>query len=295
MEASVAFAVGSCLGQLRWLWYDKSKSHNQMQLKWMDRLTNARSAPGAFRFAFGNITTAIRHTAFWGAALIVCLLGVGVFTQQVITIRGQERDVSDGGVSQATVPISHFYENQWQLGATGYKPGDQMPYVWTISAIDAGFLYPSNLQQTDTVINLVTCPSGNCTFGLYSTLGLCSKCANITDQVLCGNAYKDPKSCPAGELTRLPDNSVSLNATTGVVNITSDDRYPQYSHMSGIGPLVARYVGLGYWEAYAYATECALYWCVETFNATAANSIFNEVVVNKWTNLSAPQTHYGST
>jgi hypothetical protein len=290
MEASVAFAAGSALGQLRWLWYTNSENDSK-ELKWMDRLTNARSAPGAFRFAFANLTTAIRHWAFLGAALIVCLLGVGVFTQQVITVRGQERDL--GGVSHATAPVSRTYETQWQLGATGYTPGDQMPFVWMMSAIDAGFLYPANLQNSDTVVNLVTCPTGNCTFGLYSTLSLCTKCANITEHVLCGDAYLHPDTCPPGARTRLPDDSVSLVPATGVVNITPDDQYPKYSNLTDIGPLVARYVGLGYWNKPAYATECALYWCVKTYNATVQSNVFNEVLVNSWTNLSAPQTHYG--
>lgn len=291
MEASVAFAVSSALGQLRWLWY--TKEHKEMQLKWMDRLTNARSAPGAFRFAVGNARTAIRHWAFLGAALIVCLLGVGVFTQNVITVRGQEREVV--GLGQVQSPISKLYEGQWQLGASGYKPGDQMPKMWMISAINEGFFYPASIQNSDTVVDLVTCPSGNCTFGLYSTLSLCYKCANVTDDVLCGNAYLDPKSCPTGARTRLPDDSVSLDPQTGVVNITSDDSYPKYSNMTGIGPLVARYLGLGYWDKPAYVTECALYWCVNTYNATVQNNVFNEVLVSSWTNLSAPQTFYGQT
>ena len=289
MEASVAFAVSSALGQLRWLWYTNDNNQHT-ELKWMDRLTNARSAPGAFRFAFGNLKTAIRHWAFLGAALIVCLLGVGVFTQNVITVRGQERDVP--GVSQAKSPISKLYEGQWQLGASGYTPGDQMPYVWMISAIDAGFLYPVNDQNSDNVISLVTCPTGNCTFGLYSTLSLCTQCANITEHLLCGDVYQHPDTCPKGARTRLPDDSISLDPFTGVVNITSDGSYPKYSNMTGIGPLVARYLGLGYWNKPAYATECALYWCVNTYNATVVSNLFNEMPTNSWTNMSAPQTQY---
>ena len=45
-EAAIAFAVGSCLGQIRWLWFQKG---NQ-PLRWMDLLTNAKGAPGALHF-----------------------------------------------------------------------------------------------------------------------------------------------------------------------------------------------------------------------------------------------------
>lgn len=50
LEAAIAFAVGACLGQLRWLWFQKG---NQ-QLRWMDKLTNARAAPGALSFVFSE-------------------------------------------------------------------------------------------------------------------------------------------------------------------------------------------------------------------------------------------------
>lgn len=292
MEASVAFAVGACLGQLRWLWY--SRSHERMQIKWIDRLTNAKSAPGAARFALGDIKTSIRHWAFLGAAVIVCLLGVGVFTQQVITVRGQAKDISDAGdPNPANVPIARRYVDQWEFGSTGYQPGDQTPPVWMESAVIAGFTFPANTQQKDSIVSLVNCATGNCTFASYSTLSLCSKCADISDQIICGDLFRNKSSCPAGSLTRLPDNSLSLNASTGVVNITSDDQYPSLSNMTGIGPLVARYVGMGYWDTPAIAKECALYWCVKTYNSTVVNSIFTESEVETWTNLTAPKTSYG--
>ena len=291
LEAAVAFAVGSSLGQLRWLWY--TKSHREMQLKWMDRLTNARSAPGAFRFAIGNVGTASRHWAGLGALLVVSLLGIGVFTQQVITVRGLERDIdSPGDTLPARVPISRLYEGQWEFGSTGFTPGDQMPKPWMASAVGTGFTYPLTNNE-DAITNLVHCSTGNCTFGLYSTLSLCWDCANIADQILCGDLYQNKTQCPPGSLTRLPDDSVSLNATIGVVNITSDDSYPKLSKMSDIGPLVARFVGIGYWNTPAQAQECALYWCVKTRTARVEAGIFTETVTQSWTNLTAPRTSYG--
>ena len=291
MEASVAFAVGSALGQLRWLWY--TKHHSQMQLKWMDRLTNARSAPGAARFAIGNIRTTYRHWAVLGAALIVSLLGVGVFTQNVIKIRGQERDIQDmPHANRAKTPVARNYVDQWEFGSSGESPGDQMPNVNMDSAITAGFTFPAATLQKDVVSGLVHCSTGNCTFGLYSSLSLCSQCIDISDQLQCRDAYRHPKSCPKNARVQLPDNSISLDPNIGVVNITSDDQYPMLSNMTGVGPLVARYVGMGYWNTPALAQECALYWCVQTYNASVVSNNFLEFEVQSWTNLSSPKTFH---
>ena len=70
LEAAVAFSVGSCLGQLRWLWFQK----NDSSLKWMDRLTNAKSPPGALRFVFSH--RAYRYANVWPIRLMVSRLTV---------------------------------------------------------------------------------------------------------------------------------------------------------------------------------------------------------------------------
>lgn len=210
-------------------------------------------------------------------------------------IRSSNQPVDDdNGVSLAAgIPVANHYQYQWQSGASGTRAGDQMPLVRTIAAINAGFLNPSSLQQTNSVLNSIHCPSGNCTFPHYTTLSLCWRCANITEEVLCGNAYLDPQSCPGSGRTRLPDDSVSLDPTTGVVNITADDQYPKYSDTTGIGPMVARFVGLGYWNKPAYATECALWWCVATYKSVTENYYATETAVDFFTNSTPAKTEYG--
>jgi hypothetical protein len=42
-ETCVAFAIGACMGQLRWLWFQ----NGQKELRMMDTLTEAKSASGA--------------------------------------------------------------------------------------------------------------------------------------------------------------------------------------------------------------------------------------------------------
>lgn len=46
LEASMTFCVLACIGQLRWLWFEKKPD----ALMWMDRLTKMHSAPGAVMF-----------------------------------------------------------------------------------------------------------------------------------------------------------------------------------------------------------------------------------------------------
>jgi len=48
LEAALAFAVTTCMGQLRWLWFQKG----EQGLKWMDKLSNANGAFGSVKFLF---------------------------------------------------------------------------------------------------------------------------------------------------------------------------------------------------------------------------------------------------
>ncbi|KAK4548647.1 hypothetical protein LTR36_009558 [Oleoguttula mirabilis] len=284
LEAAVAFAVTACLGQLRWLWFQKG---NQ-ELRWMDKLTNARAAPGALTFVFSQ--GAWRHWATLGAALIVALLGTSVFTQEIIVQKTGTYNV-DPTTDDCSVPISNNYYNNWQYGD---QSGDEQPYIQMISAINSGFMQPASNGNADNVVNLVDCDTGNCTFAEYTSLAICSKCADISDTVVipCNTT-----ECSSSQRIHLPDDSLSLDTMNGYVNITSDTVYPDASVLSDIGPLIARYRGLGsvsFPQTQPNATECAIYWCVQTYNAEVLASSFIENISATWTNLtSSARTSYG--
>lgn len=248
LEAAVAFSVTACLGQLRWLWFQKG---NQ-ELRWMDKLTNARAAPGALTFVFSQ--GAWRHWATLGAALIVALLGTSVFTQEVIVRRTGTYDI-DPTRDTGSVPISNTYYYDWQYGDNA---GDEQPYIPMISAINSGFMQPASLGDKDSVVQFVDCDTGNCTFAQYTSLAVCSKCVDISNTIV---IPCDKADCPPSQRIHLPDNSLSLDTINGYVNITSDTLYPNTSVLSDIGPLIARYRGLGsvdFPQAPPYATECAM-------------------------------------
>ncbi|KAK5122238.1 hypothetical protein LTR85_004148 [Meristemomyces frigidus] len=265
----------------------------------MDKLTNARAAPGALTFVFSQ--GAWRHWATLGAALIVALLGTSVFTQEIIVQKTGTYDV-DPTVDSCSVPISNTYYNDWQYGD---KDGDEQPCtdcllildfidIQMISAIDSGFMQPASTSNADNVVQLVDCDTGNCTFAQYTSLAVCSKCADISHTVV---IPCDKDDCPPSQRIHLPDDSLSLDTINGFVNITSDTLYPNTSVLPEVGPLIAHYRALGsvgFPETSPYATECAIYWCVQTYSSNVVASSFNEIVSTSWTNLStSARTSYG--
>jgi len=119
LEAAIAFAVTSCLGQLRWLWFQ----NGNQELRWMDRLTNARQPSGALHFVVSK--GAWRHWAVLGALLIVALLGTSVFIQEVIVSR-EETLTHYPSEKMCRTPISNDYKDKWQ---TGVCPGAELPFT----------------------------------------------------------------------------------------------------------------------------------------------------------------------
>ncbi|KAK4551871.1 hypothetical protein LTR86_010867 [Recurvomyces mirabilis] len=140
-----------------------------------------------------------------------------------------------------------------------------------------GFAEPfSDGSWSDNARSLYYCNSGNCTFGAYSTLSVCSRCVDISSDIVTD-----------GDVAALPDGSLILGASA-IVNMTSDTLYPDAQIMSDVGPLIVRYraIAWGWGNVTPAATECVAYWCVQSVNGTVVNGVLNETVFETSTNLS---------
>jgi len=126
----------------------------------------------------------------------------------------------------------------------------------------SGFGYPASVNDADTVVSLVKCPSGNCDFQTYSSLAVCYKCSDISDSVVTPCNVNGDDECDADSevLLALSDGSLTLDSVLGYVNTTSDTKYPDSSVMTGVGPLVAHWKAIGSsdWPNPPYAKECAM-------------------------------------
>jgi hypothetical protein len=163
-----------------------------------------------------------------------------------------------------------------------------------------GVMYNSLIGSTTPQIVETSCSTGNCTFGTYQTLGLCSSCTNITDQIvytriLTANSTSGPSvdipSCPEEEYQ-----SCGLRLADGLPNILASDyemRMASTSHVLGPG-LQSPAVGVpittlttpirqDYEELYNHqnaiqsaAIQCTLYFCVYDVTSTVESGKLSE-------------------
>ena len=287
LEASITFFVAACIGQLRWHWYRK----NQHRLDWLEIMTDAQRPSGAMRLLFRKGSH--KQFAIFGALIIIFLLGVSTFTQQVITSVIKPFPL---GFGNGVVPINTNYT--WRDTDTTIRVGTQQPLPDMVAAIQDGFYSFSTVGGSQSVEAWTACYGDSCDFGQYQSIGVCSRCADISKSV--------DNPCPTGNCTSSDyytfknGSDLSLLTTNGILNLTADTDLPMNPDLqSEVGPLLVRFHALvanhagNNQSTGASATECAAWWCVKTYNGTIVNGTLHEDIIDHWTDKSpSARTHY---
>ncbi|KAK1144074.1 hypothetical protein N8T08_005736 [Aspergillus melleus] len=272
MKAAMAFPITEALSQLKWSWFNRGNKLSDLSA--LDAAS--RGAIGAFMVLFRFLP---RHLVSIGCLILVVAAAIAPFVQQVIAIN--LRPVASSAPSSIQVCNSSTY--------TDYDEGAG-PGMNVVPLSTAGAIYTGLFQSASPHSNAVTmsCPSGNCTFNPYQSLGICTRCANITDKLsnssesfgtLTNYDYKLPNGLhfqTAMNMMYLMNGTVDLPLlrveTGGVPSILNFTAISAAGY--GVPPSVS-------------ATECALYFCVNTFNSSVTQSAFNETRVSTRTSSNA--------
>ena len=229
-----------------------------------DALDSSMEVRALVRPSTASLTDIIRHVSSLGALITVLALAINPFTQQVATYQLAQVPSSQN----STLPVRFSYPND---------------LVLSFKAAAYNGLFGSGHNALTPY-----CPSGNCTWAPYQTLAVCSQCVNVaglieytrSDHQIQGcNPDDDNSSC----LWSLP-NGLALNDS--VVLNTSGTLPPMM--LDNVGQSLVNFSLLGYDEHNdQVATECSLYWCVNTYTAIVNNTIFTERLSSSWYNATS--------
>ncbi|KAK8135316.1 hypothetical protein PG984_003256 [Apiospora sp. TS-2023a] len=188
-RAALAFAVSSCVGQAKWNWYRQK----QDSLYVFERFDQASRGPWGSVRLLGTIW--LRHWSAFGAILIVILLAYEPFMQTIITQYGV-LDVNPSNTqamagrcqrldSGQVVFVGDGGQEIWDSGSgpitcSAFRDTKSQPGFDMSAAAYKGFQSISEKQRLEAT---VICATGNCTFDDFTSLGICSKCADITTHV----------------------------------------------------------------------------------------------------------------
>ncbi|KAH7093057.1 hypothetical protein FB567DRAFT_487165 [Paraphoma chrysanthemicola] len=171
-SAALIVPTSEALGQLKWNWFHKSKAMWDFEI--FDKAS--RGPTGAIMLLF---RTKGRSLAALGALLIVLLLAIDTFFQQVVVYTDRWTLQSIAGTLPRVLQYRPALTPPWQLG-----------YEMAVIDRDLGnigrdFFWRNGTQPvpfgngTRPEIPL-SCPTSNCTWPPYETLGICSGCTDVT-------------------------------------------------------------------------------------------------------------------
>ena len=280
--------LGGAVGQCKWISFRKE----------YQPLIHYAHLDSASRGPYGSLKL------FWerkwygklpslGAALMIMTLAVNPFMQQLIRV-----DARDSATTGALLPIAM---NHGSNGGGSFAPDLRMK-----AAAYSGFVGPLNSMYNVSAV----CNSGNCTWPQFSTLGICSSCTNITDQI---EGSEDIMNLSNGfRLNAVSTYYGAHMADMTYLNVTTTKNLYQHLY-SGVGDF-SQYnlnnMSLVYSERGSLiidflvlrapsgninirsAHECVLQYCVKTLSATQINGELVETEVHTWMNNTEPAGLY---
>lgn len=211
-----------------------------------------------------------RHLAFLGAIISILILLFDPFLQQVVIYPSRLVPAE----KPAVIVRSERYE------ARSYEDLP-LPSVVDLSmkaAVYNGVFAIGNDADRNIQHD---CPTGNCTWPEFSSLAVCSRCDNITSLVekSCNDSGCYMLSLPKGPT--LSGLGGQINAS--VTNISSSLNEIQASVFK-FSSLISKRVTD---PDAAFAVECALWYCVQTYKSSVEDSIISQHTLRSWRNDSA--------
>ncbi|KAF2830651.1 hypothetical protein CC86DRAFT_283505 [Ophiobolus disseminans] len=171
-SAALIVPTSEALGQLKWNWFNSAKAMWDFEI--FDKAT--RGPWGAAMLLF---RTRGRSLAALGALLVILLLAIDTFFQQVVELpeRWSREEVS------SKIPRTEWYNPGVEKEFRGGFPiASNNPDLFHIVE---KFSYGNGTQPIQVGNGSqpeipLTCPTSKCTWPVYETLGVCSQCADIS-------------------------------------------------------------------------------------------------------------------
>jgi hypothetical protein len=175
-SAGLLLPVSEALGQLKWSWFNKGNSKKMWDFEIFD---NASRGP------WGSLLLLVRtkgkSLAALGAAVTLFALAMDPFFQQVVEYPERWRiQIGTGTIPRATGYSPYGAGQEYRI------TGQTLVLDQNLLAVANRFFYdngtvPITFGKGTRAEVPLSCPSSNCTWPQYETLGMCSTCTPIPD------------------------------------------------------------------------------------------------------------------
>ncbi|KAI0912578.1 hypothetical protein F4823DRAFT_581206 [Ustulina deusta] len=267
LKAGLGLLLTEGISQLKWQWFQR-KPRCLMDLDDFDNAS--RGALGSMSFLFKVLKwEVVSNFARFAAVLTILAAVLDPFSQQLVGIIDctRESDISTASVARTNA----YYANGGHTGPLDSEIDSPMAV-----AINIGLVNPPN--HIPSLVS-TTCPSGNCTFGTFSSVAVCHSCDDISSQI---KNFTEPTgyynySLPATNVDN--EQFSALQLAFGVLLNTS--AAPSPTHLLNVRIMSAGGDITTITATPPNAFECQLFPCVRTYEASVSKLVLEEAVVSK--------------
>ncbi|KAF9881496.1 hypothetical protein CkaCkLH20_00642 [Colletotrichum karsti] len=309
-KAAIAYVLAECMAQWKWILF----AREERPLIDFDRIDSATRGPlGSLRIIFRT------HGALpvqFGAILTLLAVGLDPLAQQLIQLEQTVLFTHSGSnYFDGSLPALISRATYYAMGSTmvnerssnnstrsSYEVKADTPLSMQGAVLNGLSKAPWEAEQEA----LVQCPTSNCTFGQFNTVGICHRCSDVSSNLRRVEDFGEvflsiPETGYGG--TGVPSTAFVLPNGHFIANI---DGCPPYNgvfpdchidtmlwSMSIIYPDVEALnksgsftpgegsfnseKGLAFWPDIAMeATECSLYYCVKQINSEVRGNQLKE-------------------
>jgi hypothetical protein len=173
-SATLLLPISEAIGQLKWSWFYGKSSRNIVDFEVFDQ---------ASRGAWGSLLllcrTKGRSLAALGAVLTLLLLAIYTFYQQLTDLPTRST-LHRTGLVPRTIGYKPLYPREFILGFESTRLDQNLLAVAETFFVSNGTQpvpYGSGFRSEIPL----SCPTGNCTWPPYESLGICSQCADVAN------------------------------------------------------------------------------------------------------------------
>ncbi|KAJ5392011.1 hypothetical protein N7509_007501 [Penicillium cosmopolitanum] len=168
-KASMLVPVSSCLSQLKWTTF-----HNPTPFYHMQVFDQASRGPVG---ALESLWTVTPGLATIGAGLMILAVAFDPFAQQILSYPARRMEVNSG---TSAVQSADQY---WPAWARSVAPQIDILNITTrgLEPSMQAAIFNGLAQSKNNPLNPI-CPSGDCEYDDFVTLGVCSQCKDVTNE-----------------------------------------------------------------------------------------------------------------
>ncbi|KAK7910675.1 hypothetical protein PG985_013156 [Apiospora marii] len=304
MGSALLVPLSSIIGQAKW-----STVLNRRR-----KLADIVAYDEASRGPWGSVTLlckkGLREPVALGAMLTILALLIAPLLQQTAVVGLQSNPVEN---TNATLMALDWWAEGLRTESDRPRIKDDM-----VMSINRGLFFDGNFSDPFSINALQPrpqCQTGNCSFGVFESLAVCSECADVSRNLTMQKS-SDGSECKNGDLDETRQECARwtlnnghdtgwLDVSSGMLMSTSASQglispRPELSifNLTAIAPCWEDMYTLAnttyqyrpcngsYGGTWTYAQECSLHWCVHKYKSEMINGILQEEVIET--------THSGS-